>query len=100
MFQNQNYTKSLGTLRINSKTKLKSPDLTGKIRMHRRLITALWKQLNANGGGDHVECNIAAWNYRDKAGPLLNVEISEPYVHEPPANIFDLIAQQQEEEED
>jgi hypothetical protein len=32
---------------------------------------------------------MAAWNYRDKAGPLLNVEVSEPYVHEEPANIFD-----------
>jgi len=98
MIQNQNFTKSLGTLRINTKTKLKSPDLIGKMRMHRRLITALWRQLNANGG-DQVECNIAAWNYRDKAGPLLNVEISELYVHEDPPNIFDLITQQQEEEE-
>jgi len=66
--------------------------------MHRRLITALWRQLDANGD-DLVECNIAAWNYRDKAGPLLNVEISEPCVHEDPPDIFDLIAQQQEEEE-
>ena len=98
MFQNQNYTKSLGTLRINKKTKLKSPDLTGKIKMHRRLITALWKQLNATNG-DFVECNMAAWNYRDKVGPLLNVEISGHYVREEPPNIFDLIAQQQEEEE-
>jgi hypothetical protein len=99
MIQNHHFTKSLGTLRINKKTKLKSPDLTGKIQMHRRLIAALWGQLNANGG-DQVECNLAAWNYRDKAGPLLNVEISEPYVHEEPANIFDLIAKQQEEDQD
>src|SRR5260370_27691789 len=99
MFQNQNYTKSLGTLRINNKTKLKSPDLTGKINMHRRLITALWKQLNANAGGDHVECNIAAWHYRDKARPFRNVEISDPYVHPHPANIFNFIAPQQEDEE-
>jgi hypothetical protein len=97
-FVTSNHTKSLGTLRLNTKTKEKSPELVGTIKMHRRLITALWKQLNASGG-DEVTCNLAAWQYRDKSGPLLNIEVSEKYTHaaQQPENIFDLLAKQEEE---
>jgi hypothetical protein len=93
-----NHTKSLGTLRMNNKTKERSPHLVGTIKIHRQLITALWKQLNSSGGNE-VVCNLAAWQYRDKNGPLLNVEISERYVHaqQEDENIFDLLARQQEE---
>ena len=97
------FMKSLGVLRINNKTKEKSPDLTGTMKIHRCLITALWKQLN-NSGGEEVICNIAAWQYHDKKGALLNVELSERYEarqngNQPrQENIFDLIAAQQDEE--
>jgi hypothetical protein len=102
MIQNTNFTKSLGNLRINKKTKPKSPDLTGTAKIHRRLIAAWWKQLNETSADD-VECNLAAWQYRDKNGPVLSVEISERYVGRPfdeSINIFDQIARQQEEDND
>jgi hypothetical protein len=100
MIQGTDFTKSLGNLRINKKTKTRSPDLTGTAKIHRRLITWLWKQVNSSDA-DAVECNLAAWQYRDKNGPVLSVEISERYVgqHEP-INIFDQIARQQEEDQD
>jgi hypothetical protein len=97
-FVTTNHTKSLGTLRVNRKTKEKSPELVGTIKMHRRLITVLWKELNSSGG-DEVTCNLAAWQYRDKGGPLLNVEVSEKYSNagHSTEDIFELLARQQEE---
>jgi hypothetical protein len=97
------FQKSLGVLRINNKTKEKSPDLIGTMKIHRSLITVLWKELN-NSGGEEVTCNIAAWQYHDKKGALLNVELSERYEARQNGsqprqeNIFDLIAAQQYEE--
>jgi hypothetical protein len=102
MIQNDNFTKSLGSLRINKKTKPKSPDLTGTAKIHRLFITWLWKRVNSTDA-DAVECNLAAWQYRDKNGPVLSVEISERYVGRPfdeSINIFDQIARQQEEDQD
>src|SRR6516164_9047745 len=63
------WTKSIGTLRLNHKTKDRSPDLIGSVKMHNRLIHALLDELDETGK-DVVECKIAAWQYRDKDGPL------------------------------
>ena len=88
------WTKSMGTLRLNNKTKDRSPDLIGTVKMHSRLIHALLDELDEIGEGV-VECNIAAWQYRDKDGPLLNLQLSERY--EPPQRdlgsetIFDVL---------
>ena len=79
------WTKSIGTLRLNQKTKDRSPDLIGSVKMHNRLLHALLEGLDETGK-DVVECNIAAWQYRDKAGPLLNLQLSERY--EPPQRDF------------
>jgi hypothetical protein len=92
MKQPTNFTKSLGTLRINRKTKLKSPDLTGIAKIHRRLITSLWNEINESGG-DEVLCNLAAWQYQDTSGVLLRVEISERQSDRRPENIFDFDCQ-------
>ena len=101
MQSNAIFTKSLGTLRMNTKTKERSPDLTGTIKIHRRLIAVMSKELNETGK-NVVECNLAAWHYQDKTGHLFNVQLSERY--EPPRqyhgseNIFDLLAKKQEKD--
>jgi hypothetical protein len=103
MQSNAIFTKSLGTLRMNNKTKERSPDLTGTIKIHRHLVTALWNELRETGG-PVAECNLAAWHYRDKSGHLFNVQLSGKY--EPPRqyhgseNIFDLLAKKLEGEVD
>ena len=54
-------------------------------------------------GKDVVECNIAAWQYRDKNGPLLNLQLSERY--EPPQRefgqqtIFDVLQKREDGDE-
>jgi hypothetical protein len=66
------WTKSMGTLRLNNKTKDRSPDLIGTVKMNSHLIHVLLEELDETGE-DVVDCNIAAWQYRDKDGPLLNL---------------------------
>jgi hypothetical protein len=101
MQSNAIFTKSLGTLRVNTKTKERSPDLTGTIKVHRGLVSALWNELRETGASA-VECNLAAWHYQDKTGHLFNVQLSERY--EPPRqyhgseSIFDLLAKKEEED--
>jgi hypothetical protein len=71
--------------------KEKSPDLVGKIKIHRRLITGLLNAID-EVEEDTVICNIAAWQYRDKNGPVLTVQVSEPFQRRQAAaqpNIFD-----------
>jgi hypothetical protein len=103
MHSNTTFTKSVGTLRLHNKTKERSPDLTETIKIHRALITALGKHF-AEHGAHVVECNLAAWHYQDKTGPLLNVQLSERYEaprqYQGPENIFDLLAKQQEDDND
>jgi hypothetical protein len=101
-FTTKTQTYSLGELRLNKKTKENSPDFVGKIKLHRRLINELLTALE-EAEGDTVLCNIAAWQYRDKNGPVLTVQVSEPLqrrqaVGQP--NIFDLVANQDEEKND
>src|SRR6516225_8505627 len=96
------WTKSMGILRLNNKTKDRSPDLIGTVKMHPHLIHVLFEELDETGE-DVVECNIAAWQYRDKDGPLLNLQLSERY--EPPqrdfgqATIFDVLQKREDGDE-
>ena len=98
------WTKSVGTLRLNNKTKDRSPDLIGSVKMHSHLIHTLLDELDETGE-DVAECNIAAWQYRDKDGsPLLNLQLSERY--EPPQRdqgsetIFDVLQKRQDGQHD
>ena len=99
----KNWTKSIGILRLNTKTKDRSPDLIGTVKIHYHLIHTLLKKLDESAE-DVAECNIAAWQYRDKDGPLLNLQLSERY--EPPQRdqgsetIFDLLQKHQDEDHD
>ena len=99
----KNWAKSIGILRLNTKTKDRSPDLIGTVKIHYHLIHTLLKKLDESAE-DVAECNIAAWQYRDKDGPLLNLQLSERY--EPlqrdqgSETIFDLLQKRQDEEHD
>ena len=71
--------RSLGALRKESKTKPKSPDLTGQMRLQRHTAEALVKQFREDGGAE-VVCNIAGWRNQDQNGQYLTVELSPRFV--------------------
>jgi hypothetical protein len=69
------HTKSLGKLRLATKTKDQSPDMTGRIIILRETLITLVKQLQESGL-DEVEANLAAWVNTDPLGRYLGLEIS------------------------
>jgi len=71
--------RSLGALRKANKTKPKSPDLVGQMRLQRHTAAAIVKQFSEDGG-DEVVCNIAAWRNQDHIGSYLTVELSPRFV--------------------
>jgi hypothetical protein len=71
--------RSLGALRKASKTKLKSPDLTGQMKLQRHTAAAILGQFS-HDGIEEVVCNIAAWKNQDYKGPYLSVELSPRFV--------------------
>lgn len=76
--------RSIGKLRIAKKSKERSPDMTGTLRLQRHTAVAI---LNAFGDPDcdEIICNIAGWRNDDANGPYLTVELSPRYVaHEMP----------------
>jgi len=71
--------RSLGALRKANKTKPKSPDLTGQMKLQRHTAAAIIDQF----GHDDIEevvCNIAGWRNQDYNGPYLTVELSPRFV--------------------
>jgi len=84
--------RSLGELRKANKTKPRSPDVTGRLRLQRHTLHAIIRDFK-EADGDEVVCNIAGWKNQDHAGPYLTVEISPRYTpHEqrtPRASVFD-----------
>jgi hypothetical protein len=75
--------RSLGALRKNLKTKPRSPDLTGTIRLQPHTIQAIIKQLEETES-DEVIANIAGWANHDSSGKYLTVELSPRYVSQEP----------------
>ena len=73
-----NRTLSLGTLRPNNKTKDRSPDATGIIRIKRHLILALYQKLTESADDD-VVANLAGWFYEDANGRYMRVQLSEEF---------------------
>jgi hypothetical protein len=92
--------RSLGELRKANKTKPRSPDVTGKLRLQRHTLRAIVSDFQ-DSGGEEVICNIAGWKNQDQRGSYLTVEISPRFVpHEqrtPKPSIFDDMFDDEEE---
>jgi hypothetical protein len=67
--------RSLGALRKANKTKPKSPDLTGPMKLQRHTAAAIVEQFS-HDDIEEVVCNIAGWKNQDYKGPYLSVELS------------------------
>ena len=92
---------SLGALRKANKTKPKSPDLTGQLKLQRHTAAAIVEQFSHDGIGE-VICNIAGWKNQDHTGPYLTVELSPRFVTRTQVegdDIIDSIINDKEEEE-
>jgi hypothetical protein len=91
--------RSLGKLRKVPKTKPRSPNMTGTLRLQRHTAAGIL-QAFADAGSDEVVCNIAGWANQDNEGSYLTVEISPKYVareFQPPKdNNLDFIFKGQE----
>jgi hypothetical protein len=77
-FKEQQKKRSPGALRIAEKTKDRSPDMTGQLKLRRHTATAILEGFSP--GCDEVICNIAGWRNQDASGPYLTVAISARYV--------------------
>ena len=64
--------RSLGALRKANKTKPKSPDLTGQMKLQRHTAAAIVDQFS-HDGIEEVVCNIAGWKNQDYSGPYLTL---------------------------
>jgi hypothetical protein len=71
--------RSLGALRKAEKTKPRSPDLVGQLRLQRHTMATIGKQFK-EAEDDEVACCIAGWRNGDHQGSYLTVEISPRYV--------------------
>ena len=82
--------RSLGTLRKANKTKPKSPDLTGQMKLQRHTAAAIVEQFS-HDNIEEVVCNIAGWRNQDHNGPYLTVELSPRFVARTQAEREDII---------
>jgi hypothetical protein len=92
---------SLGALRNNNKTKPKSPDLTGHMKLQRHTAATIVEQFS-HDDIDEVVCNIAGWKNQDYNGSYLTVELSPRFVARAPVerdDIIDSIINDNEEDE-
>jgi hypothetical protein len=71
--------RSIGALRKATKTKPRSPDLTGPIKLQRHTFEAFAKQFE-NTEDDEIVANIAGWPNQDHLGKYLTVELSPKFV--------------------
>jgi hypothetical protein len=71
--------RSLGTLRKANKTKPRSPDLTGQMKLQRHTAAAIVEQFS-HDDVEEVVCSIAGWKHQDYRGPYLSVELSPRFV--------------------
>ena len=80
IFDESNSAKrSLGSLRRAEKTKDRSPDLTGTLKLQRHTMEAIAKQFKETDAAE-VACCIAGWRNEDQNGQYLSVELSPKYV--------------------
>ena len=82
--------RSLGSLRKATKTKPRSPDLTGQMKLQRHTAAAILEQFS-HDGIEEVVCHIAGWKNQDYSGPYLSVELSPRFVARVPVEGDDII---------
>jgi hypothetical protein len=82
--------RSLGALRKANKTKPKSPDLTGQMKLQRHTTAAIVEQFSRDDV-EEVVCNIAGWRNQDYNGAFLMVELSPRFVARMPTEQDDII---------
>ena len=66
---------SLGSLRKATKTKDRSPDFTGKLKLQRLTMEVFVRQFKEIDAGE-IDCCLAGWRNTDANGQYLTVEIS------------------------
>jgi hypothetical protein len=71
--------RSIGKLKKADKTKPRSPDLIGQLRLQRHTLKILSGQFEETGT-DEIVCCLAGWKNHDNEGPYLTIEISPKYV--------------------
>jgi hypothetical protein len=92
--------RSLGTLRKATKTKPKSPDLTGQMKLQRHTAAAILEQFS-HDDIEEVVCNIAGWRNQDHSGGLyLTVELSPRFIARAPVEGDDIIDSSINDKED
>ncbi len=93
--------RSLGNLRKATKTKPRSPDLTGRFTLQRHTAAAIVEQFS-HDQVEEVVCNIAGWRNENHGGPYLTVELSPRFVSRTRVegdDIIDSIINDNEEDE-
>ncbi len=72
--------RSLGMLRKAAKTKDRSPDTTGTLKLQRRTFEVIAKQFQ-DTDAEEIDCCLAGWRNIDTKGePYHRVELSPKYV--------------------
>src|SRR2546421_2748170 len=93
--------RSLGALRKAPKTKPRSPDAQGAMKVQRHTIETIMRQLE-DSDADEITANIAGWYQEDHSGRYVTVELSPRFVsrqsvkREEPINTFDSFFQDKE----
>jgi hypothetical protein len=82
--------RSLGALRKANKTKPRSPDLTGQLKLQRHTAEAIVEQFS-HDQAQEVVCNIAGWRNHDRNGSYLTVELSSRFNYRPTTENDDVI---------
>lgn len=75
--------RSIGKLRPATRTKPKSPNLTGKLSLQRATMNEFAREFR-DSGSDEVDCNIAGWFNVDSNGKYITVEVSPVFKPTPP----------------
>lgn len=84
--------RSIGKLRPTTRTKPKSPNLTGKPCLQRTTMTELVREFRESGS-EQVDCNIAGWFNVDSNGKYITVEVSPVFKPtSPPISIEELFS--------
>jgi hypothetical protein len=70
--------KSLGTLSPSEKTKPRSPDMTGKLKILKKTLREIINT-HREGDGDAFEANVAVWLYNSDGERYMTLELSPRY---------------------